>query len=184
MGQSQGEQLMNIAEVMERKRQRRMNAKKNMNDKDKIEREQAALREAMYYEIIWALELKKDLADQCGETEEVEKYTKLIKEEEEKKDGTWDRRIKQAEKEKEYKKKQAEQDKEDKKRQAELAVQLAAQKIKDDIKAKENEAIRLEQQKRIEEEMQRKREEDAFERLPKWKKDKILRAKREAEEKI
>ena len=52
-----------------------------MTDKDKIEKEQAALREAMYDEIIWALELKKDMAEQSGLKEEVEKYSRLIQEE-------------------------------------------------------------------------------------------------------
>jgi len=118
--QSQADQLVNIAEVMERKRQRRMDARKKMTDKEKIEKEQAALREAMYDEIIWALELKKEMAEQCGQTEEVEKYAKLIKDEEDKKDGTWERRIKQAEKEKEEKKRQEELAKE---REKQLVIQ-------------------------------------------------------------
>ena len=146
----EAQQLVNIAEVMERKRQRRIDARKKMTDKDKIEKEQAALREAMYDEIIWALELKKDLAEQSGDTVEVEKYVKLIKEEEEKKDGTWERRIKQAEKEKE-----------EKKRQAELAVerekQMAIQKEADLKMSKENAAKMLEQQKKMDEEMQRRK---------------------------
>merc|ERR1712029_307124 len=89
---SQADQLVNIAEVMERKRQRRLDARKKMTDKERIEKEQKALRDAMHDEIIWALELKKDMADQCGQTDEAEKYAKLITEEEEKKDGTWEKR--------------------------------------------------------------------------------------------
>merc|ERR1712106_524491 len=113
--------MENITMVMERKRLRRMDARKKMTDKDRIEREQAALREAMYDEIIWALELKKDMAEQAGSQEEAERYARLIKEEEEKKDGTWERR-----------KKQEERDKEEKIRQEELAKEreklMAAQK--------------------------------------------------------
>merc|ERR1711915_800855 len=175
--QSQADQLINIAEVMEKKRQRRMAARSKMTEKERMEKEQAALREAMHDEIIWALELKKDIAEQAGQYEDVKKYEILIKEEEEKKDGTWEKRIKQQEKEREEKRKQAE-------REAERERQIEIRKEEEAKKAKEYAAKMLEQQKKLDEEIQRRKGQEAFERLPKWKKDKILREKREAEEAV
>merc|ERR1712150_251892 len=89
---SQAEQMVNILDVMEKKRQRRMAAKSKMSEKERLEKEQAAVKEAMYDEIIWALQLQKELAEQAGDMENVEKYEKEILLNQEKKDGTFERR--------------------------------------------------------------------------------------------
>ena len=90
---SQAEQMVNILDVMEKKRQRRMANKNKLTEKERQEKEQAAVREAMHDEIIWALKLQKEIAEECGNTADVERYEKQIKEEQEKKDGTWEKRI-------------------------------------------------------------------------------------------
>merc|ERR1712079_473279 len=81
----QEEQMVNILEVMEKKRQRRMASKNKLTEKERLEKEQALVKQAMYDEIIWALQLQKDIAEQCGNIEDVEKYEKQILLEQEKK---------------------------------------------------------------------------------------------------
>ena len=83
---------------MEKKRQRRMANKNKLTEKERLEKEQAATRQAMHDEIIWALKLQKEIAEECGNSADVEKYEKQIKEEQEKKDGTWEKRIREKEK--------------------------------------------------------------------------------------
>ena len=90
---SQAEQMVNILDVMEKKRQRRMANKNKLTEKERLEKEQAAVREAMHDEIIWALKIQKEIAEECGNLADLQKYEKQIKEEQEKKDGTWERRI-------------------------------------------------------------------------------------------
>ena len=164
----QEEQMVNILEVMEKKRQRRMASKNKLTEKERMEKEQALVKQAMYDEIIWALQLQKDIAEQCGNTEDVEKYEKQILLEQEKKDGTHERRLKQKQKEEEEKIRQ-EKLAEERKKQEEIRKQ---EEIK---RKKELAAIRAEEQKKMEIEFQRRKEQEAFERLPQWKKDKILR---------
>ena len=88
--------------------------------KERLEKEQAAVREAMHDEIIWALKIQKEIAEECGNSADVERYEKQIKDEQEKKDGTWERRIREKEKAAR-----------EKKRQEELAEQQAALKEKE-----------------------------------------------------
>merc|ERR1712107_308746 len=95
---NQAEQMVNILEVMEKKRQRREARKSQMTEKEKLEKEQASVKAAMYDEIIWALQLQKDIAEEAGNSADVEKYEKLIVLEQEKKDGTFERRLKQKQK--------------------------------------------------------------------------------------
>jgi len=166
----QEEQMVNILEVMEKKRQRRMASKNKLTEKERLEKEQALVKQAMYDEIIWALQLQKDIAEQCGNIEDVEKYEKQILLEQEKKDGTHERRLKQKQKEEEEKIRQ-EKLAEERKKQEEIRKQ---EEIK---RKKELAAIRAEEQRKMEIEFQRKKEQEAFERLPQWKKDKILREK-------
>ena len=81
---SQANQLENIAEAFEKKRQRRMAARNKMTEEEMRIQEEKAVRQAMYEEIIWALKQKKEIAEQEGRLEEVERYKILMKEEEEK----------------------------------------------------------------------------------------------------
>ena len=168
---SQAEQMVNILDVMEKKRQRRMAAKSKMSEKERLEKEQAAVKEAMYDEIIWALQLQKELAEQAGDMENVEKYEKEILLNQEKKDGTFERRQRQ---------KQREEEERIKKEQ--LAIQMKEQeeiRKQEELKRKKEQALKwAEEQKKIELEMQQKKEKEAFEKLPQWKKDKILREKK------
>ena len=114
--------MVNILEVMEKKRQRRMASKNKLTEKERMEKEQALVKQAMYDEIIWALQLQKDIAEQCGNTEDVEKYEKQILLEQEKKDGTHERRLKQKQKEEEEKVRQ-EKLAEERKKQKEIRKQ-------------------------------------------------------------
>merc|ERR1712064_80522 len=68
---SQAEQMVNILEVMEKKRQRRMDRKNKLTEKERLEKEQASVKEAMYDEIIWALQLQKEIADEAGNQADV-----------------------------------------------------------------------------------------------------------------
>merc|ERR1712222_67009 len=120
---SQADQMVNILDVMEKKRQRRMAAKSKMSEKERLEKEQAAVKEAMYDEIIWALQLQKELAEQSGDMENVEKYEKEILFNQEKKDGTFERRQRQKQREEE-----------DRIRKEELAIQMQKQ---DELKKQE-----------------------------------------------
>merc|ERR1712098_512926 len=160
-----GEQMVNILEVMEKKRQRRMDRKNKLTEKERLEKEQASVKEAMYDEIIWALQLQKEIADEAGNQADVEKYMKMIALEQEKKDGTFERKIKQKQKEEE-----------EKARQEKLAAERKIQEEKnrqEELRRKKEQAAKwAEEQKRIEEEMQKRKEQEAFEKLPQWKKDK------------
>ena len=133
--------------------------KNKLTEKERLEKEQAATRQAMHDEIIWALKLQKEIAEECGNSADVEKYEKQIKEEQEKTDGTWERRIREKEK--------AAQEKI---RQEELAKQEAALKEKrqqEELQRKKELALKAaEEQKKLEEELQRKKEQEAFDRLP------------------
>merc|ERR1712113_538318 len=78
---SQAEQMVNILDVMEKKRQRRMANKNKLTEKERLEKEQAATRQAMHDEIIWALKIQKEIAEECGNLADLQKYEKQIKEE-------------------------------------------------------------------------------------------------------
>ena len=133
--------------------------KNKLTEKERLEKEQAATRQAMHDEIIWALKLQKEIAEECGNYADVEKYEKQIKEEQEKKDGTWEKRIREKEK--------AAQEKI---RQEELAQQEAALKEKrqqEELQRKKELALKLaEEQKKMEEELQKRKEQEAFDKLP------------------
>merc|ERR1712098_796129 len=179
-----GEQLENIAVAMEKRRQRKMAARNKMSEKERKEQEEKAVRDAMHEEIIFALKVQKEASEQAGLTEEVEKYNKLIIEETEKMDGTWERRERQKAKELEEKEKQRILAIENEKR-AKEQEKLDAIKREEELKAKKIwEAKMMEEQKRLEEEKKKQQEKEAFERLPNWKKEKILRERAKAEEAI
>merc|ERR1712029_741930 len=153
----------------EKKRQRREARKSQMTEKEKLEKEQASVKAAMYDEIIWALQLQKDIAEEAGNSADVEKYEKLIVLEQEKKDGTFERRLKQKQKEEEEKVKQEQLEIENKK-QEEIRKQ-------EELKRKKALAAKwAEEQKKID--LEKKKEQEAFDRLPQWKKDKLLREKK------
>ena len=168
---SQAEQMVNILDVMEKKRQRRMAAKGKLSEKERLEKEQAAVKEAMYDEIIWALKIQKELAEESGNMADAERYEKEIVLNQEKKDGTFERRLRQKQKEEE-----------EKIRQEQLAIQIQKQeelRKQEELKKKKEQAIKwAEEQKKIELELQQKKEKEAFEKLPQWKKDKMLREKK------
>merc|ERR1712062_496297 len=115
---------------MGKKRQRRMANKNKLTEKERLEKEQTATRQAMHDEIIWALKIQKEIAEECGNTADAEKYEKQIKEEQEKKDGTWEKRIREKER-------------------------AAQEKIRQEELAREEAALK---EKRQQEELERKKE--------------------------
>merc|ERR1712062_541989 len=130
---SQAEQMVNILDVMEKKRQRRMAAKGKLSEKERLEKEQAAVKEAMYDEIIWELKIQKELAEESGNMADAERYEKEIVLNQEKKDGTFERRLRQKQKEEE-----------EKIRQEQLAIQIQKQeelRKQEELKKKKEQAI-------------------------------------------
>ena len=91
----------------------------------------------MYEEIIWALKQKKEIAEQAGDLDEVERFKRMMKEEEEKMDGTWERRKRQQEKEREEKERQRQKEIEWERGREERERQEAIQKEKEAKEKKE-----------------------------------------------
>ena len=181
---SQADQLLNIAECMEKKRLRRLAAKSKMSEKERQEQEDKAVQQAMYEEIIWALKQKKEIAEEAGLQDEVDMYNRRLKEEQENMDGTTERKRRQVIKEREDRENQIKLAAENEKLAREQAIKDAVQREIDAKAKKEREARQLEEQKKMDIERKKRQEEEAFERLPKWKKEKILKAKAQAEEVI
>ena len=136
-------------------------------------KEEKALREALYDEIIWALRMKKDIAEQSGSYEEVKSYESLIRIEEDKKDGTFDKRLKEEEMRRKEQKKLDELAKE-RKRLADIVQEADLKRAEQESVKKSEEKRKLELERiRLDEEKDYREEEESFNRLPKWKKEMI-----------
>ena len=170
MKPTQAEEMEKITIVFQEKARQRLENRQKLLWREQKVKEETALREAMYDEIIWALRMKKDIAEQSGSYEEVKSYETLIKIEEDKKDGTFDKRLKEEEMRRKEQKKLDELAKE-RKRLADIVQEAELKRAEQESVKKSEEKRKLELERiRLDEEKDYREEEESFNRLPKWKK--------------
>ena len=176
---TQAEELENIEKAFKEKNKRRREHRQNKLRKERAEQDEKALRDAMYDEIIWALQIKKELSEESGLPEEAERYKSLIQIEEEKKDGTFERQEKEAQN-KRKEQIRLENISKERKRLA-LIIQEAENKREEEAAQRKLEEQRELELKRIQldEEDAKKKEQRLFDSLPKWRRELNLQLQEE-----
>ena len=202
------QKLENIAKSLEKRRLQKLAAKTKITIEEKEENYVPEEEKALSEEIIWALTQEIEMAGQAGDGRTLELLTSQLKEEEEKMNGTWQKKKEREAKEWKEKVQKEKMERREKARKTEIEREEKELALVKAIKVKENQeklaeekqiadAIKIEidlEKKKMQEtkhreehmkavaDRKKKDEEEVFKRLPIWKQKNILseRAKEDA----